>query len=59
MPTIPNPGSIMKSGTDVRDSKVISGVASKDSLIGSNTVQTYVTNGSGFSGPYGGKPSRK
>lgn len=59
MPTIRTPGSMMKSGKDVKDTKVISGTASKDSLTGTNTIKPHVTSGSGFSGPYGGKPSYK
>lgn len=59
MPDIPNPGNIARTPKDWKSTKVVSGTASKDSLIGSNNIQAYTTSGSGFSGPYGGKPARK
>lgn len=47
------------SGKDVKQTKQLTGEASKDSLTGKNVVQEYSTSGRGFSGPFGGKPVRK
>ena len=48
------------SGKDIKDTKMIKGVASQDSLSGTNVITEYTTSGKKNSqGPLGGKASFK